>query len=217
MAQTQTHEAIAATLRKAAPALRDAGVPFMLGGSLACWARGGPRSQNDLDLMVPPADAERTLAVLGQAGMRTEHPPEEWLAKAWDGDVVVDVIFRLLGLGDVTVEMIEGAEKLQVVAIRMPVMAIEDILVAKLLSISEQNLDYGPPLEMGRSLRERIDWSDVRKRTSGSPYARAFFALIQELGVLPPRPSEGAAPERGAVEAQDTGGRLSLHGATRSS
>ena len=185
MAQTQTHEAIAATLRKAAPALRDAGVPFMLGGSLACWARGGPRSQNDLDLMLPPSDAERALVALAEVGMRTDHPPEEWLAKAWDGEVTVDLIFRLLGLGDVTVEMIGAAEQIQVLAIRMPVMATEDILVAKLLSISEQNLDYGPPLEMGRSLREQIDWDDVRQRTGGSPYARAFFDLLRELDVLP--------------------------------
>jgi hypothetical protein len=213
VAQTQTHEAIAATLRHAAPALRDAGVPFMLGGSLACWARGGPRSQNDLDLMIPPADAERALTALAHAGMRTDHPPEEWLAKAWDGDVMVDLIFRLLGLGDVTLEMIEAAEQMQVLAIRMPVMATEDILVAKLLSISEQNLDYGPPLEMGRSLREQIDWEDVRRRTAGSPYARTFFALLKELEVL-------AAPgeaEEGGPGAHETGGRISLQGAARSS
>lgn len=185
MGRAQSHEAISATLRKAAPALRDAHVPFMLGGSLACWARGGPRTQNDLDLMMPPADAPRALDALAATGMRVEHPPEEWLAKAWDDGVMVDLIFRLLGLGDVTVEMIEAAEEMQVLAIRMPVMATEDILVAKLLSISEQNLDYGPPLEMGRSLREQIDWEDVRGRTASSPYARAFFALLRELAVLP--------------------------------
>lgn len=135
--------------------------------------------------MMPPADAPRALDALAQAGMRVEHPPEEWLAKAWDGEVMVDIIFRLLGLGDVTAEMIDAAEQMQVLAIRMPVMATEDILVAKLLSISEQNLDYGPPLEMGRSLREQIDWEDVLSRTASSPYARAFFALLGELEVLP--------------------------------
>lgn len=49
MRQAQTHEAIASTLRTAAATLRDAEVPYTLGGSMACWARGGPRSQNDLD------------------------------------------------------------------------------------------------------------------------------------------------------------------------
>ena len=29
-------------LKRAAAALREAGIPFLLGGSLASWARGGP-------------------------------------------------------------------------------------------------------------------------------------------------------------------------------
>lgn len=31
--------------------MREAGVPFALGGSLACWARGGPPTDNDVDLI----------------------------------------------------------------------------------------------------------------------------------------------------------------------
>jgi hypothetical protein len=32
-------------------------------------------------------------------------------------------------------------------------------------------------------VREQIDWDDVRKRTDGSPFAKAFFTLVDELGV----------------------------------
>ncbi len=184
MGHPQTHDAIAATLRKAAGALREADVPFMLGGSMGCWARGGPRTQNDLDLMLPRADAERALQVLVEVGMRAERPPEEWLLKAWDGDVMVDLIFEQLGVGEVTREAIERAEQRQVLAIGMPVMSLEDIFVGKLLAISEQRLDYSPLVEIARSLRERIDWAEVRQRTESSPYARAFFALLAELGIL---------------------------------
>ena len=35
-------EALADALLRGAAALREAEVPFMLCGSLACWARGGP-------------------------------------------------------------------------------------------------------------------------------------------------------------------------------
>src|SRR3954454_18458181 len=91
-------DAICATFKRASAALRDAEVRFMLGGGLAAWARGGPITQNDLDLVVDPRDAERALAVLEQAGMRTERPPEEWLLKAHDGDVLVDLIFEPRGL-----------------------------------------------------------------------------------------------------------------------
>jgi len=182
--QAQTHKAIGETLRRATAALRDGGVAFMLGGSVACWARGGPRSQNDVDLVVPPDEADRALEVLERAGMRTERPPEEWLYKAYDGDVMIDVIFDPTGMPAVTRELIDEAEVLSVLAIRMPVMSLEDLLASKLLSLSEQRLDYAPVVEIARALRERIDWPAVMERTSESPYARAFFVLLRELEVL---------------------------------
>jgi len=183
--QAQTHEAIGATLRRATAALRDADVPFMLGGSVACWARGGPRSQNDVDLIVPPEAAEQALDVLEQAGMRTERPPEEWLFKAYDGDVLIDVIFDPTGMPPITRELIDAAEVMSVLAVGMPVMSIEDVLASKLLSLSEQRLDYAPVVEIARALREKIDWPALVERTSESPYARAFFVLLRELEVLP--------------------------------
>ena len=79
-------------LKKSAAALRGADVPFLLGGSLASWARGGPETRHDLDLMIKPEDVERAVAALDEAGMRAEDPPEEWLVKAWDGDTLVDLI-----------------------------------------------------------------------------------------------------------------------------
>jgi hypothetical protein len=184
--QAQTHEAIGQSLRRATSTLRDSGVPFMLGGSVACWARGGPRSQNDVDLIVPPDEAEAALEALEQSGMRTERPPEEWLYKAYDGDVMIDVIFAPTGMPPVTRELIDGAEELSVLAIRMPVMSLEDVLASKLLVLNEQRLDYAPVVEIARALRERIDWPELIDRTSSSPYARAFFALLRELDVLTP-------------------------------
>lgn len=41
-------------------------------------------------------------------------------------------------------------------------------------------------LELARSLREQIDWEHVRTRTAGSPFAHAFFTLVEELGVVKP-------------------------------
>jgi hypothetical protein len=190
--QAQTHAAIGEALRRATAALRDGGVAFMLGGSVACWARGGPRSQNDVDLVVPPDEADTALAVLEQAGMRTERPPEEWLYKAYDGDVMIDVIFEPTGLPPITREVIAAAEEMSVLAVGMPVMSIEDVLASKLLSLSEQRLDYAPVVEIARALREKVDWPSLVDRTSDSPYARAFFVLLRELEVLPTGPSQSS-------------------------
>jgi nucleotidyltransferase DUF2204 len=187
----QEFDELLATLKKAAGALSDAGVPFMLGGGLAAWARGGPESDHDLDLMLKPRDADEALDVLTAAGMRPERPPERWLYKAWDANgVLVDLIFEPVGL-PIEDETLERAEELEVEAVSMRVMALEDLLVTKLLALDEQALDYRPLLQIARPLRELVSWEDVRARTSHSPYAAAFFSLVEELGIVEARRSGG--------------------------
>jgi hypothetical protein len=159
-------------------------VDFLLAGSLASWARGGPETRHDLDFIVKSEQAELALEALAQKGMRPERPPEEWLYKAWDDDLLIDVIFHPRGL-PVTDEVIQRGEELHVLGMTVPVMAIEDVLATKLLAITEHRVDYSDLLEVARALREQIDWRALRVRTRGSPYAAAFFVLVEELGVVP--------------------------------
>jgi predicted nucleotidyltransferase len=177
-------DALRETMKKAAAALRDADVPYLLGGGLACWARGGPETDHDLDFMVKPEDAERAQEALAAVGMRPENPPEDWLLKAYDSnDVLVDIIFRPAS-GPITDEVFARADEREVDAVRMRLMSLEDILVTKLLALSETHLDYESVLDIARPLREQIDWDEVRERASESPYARGFFALAEELDVI---------------------------------
>jgi hypothetical protein len=190
MPREPSFDAVEATLKRAVAVLRDESIPFLLGGSLASWARGGPETRHDLDLIVRPADAERALTALCNAGMRAERPPEEWLLKAWDGEMLVDLIFEPKGI-EVTDDLIGRGEELEVLGMRMRVMTLEDLMVTKLLVLDEHSLDYGALLRTARALREQIDWSDVRSRTADSPFARAFFTLVEGLGVVQGT-SEGA-------------------------
>ncbi|MGH3082071.1 MAG: nucleotidyltransferase [Gaiellaceae bacterium] len=181
----QPFDEIQESLKRAAGALREAEVPFLLGGGLAVWAKGGPPTGHDLDFMIKPEDADRALEVLEAAGMRPEKPPEGWLYKAWDGDILVDLIFEPIGQ-PVDDEMFERAEKLEVQAVPMLVMSLEDVMVARLKALDEHSLDFERPLEFARALRERIDWENVRQRTDDSPYAKAFFTMIEELAIVEP-------------------------------
>src|SRR4051794_36501486 len=107
MDQPEFFEPLVATLKRSVAAFREAEVPYLLGGSLAAWARGGPRPENDLDFMVKPADAQRAQEALAAIGMEPEDPPEEWLLKAHDSNgVLVDLIFNPTGLV-ITDEVIE--------------------------------------------------------------------------------------------------------------
>lgn len=187
-----------ATLKKACAALREAQVPFLLGGSLASWARGGPETRHDLDLMIKQEDADRALDALAQAGMRPERPPEEWLVKAWDGEVLVDLIHHPAGM-PVTDEVLARGEVMSVLSMETPVMALEDVLITKLNALTEHDLRYEGLLAISRALRERVDWDDVRSRTADSPFARAFFVLLEGLGIIPgdQGPATVRSPRRG--------------------
>lgn len=172
-------------MKLAAAALRDAEIPYMLAGGLASWARGGPPTEHDVDFMLKKVDLERATRVLEAAGFRIEQPPEEWLAKAWLDDVLIDLIHRPVHL-DVDDDMLGRADVIEVQAVEMPVMAADDLLTTKVLALSEHHADFESVLEVGRALREQIDWGAVRRRIEDHPFGRAYLVLVDDLGIASP-------------------------------
>ena len=182
-AQATDFSDLLCALKEAAAALRDAEVPFMVAGGIASWARGGPPTEHDVDLMVKPEDVDRAASVLEQAGFRIEHPPEEWLVKAFDPKgCMVDLIFRPAHM-PVDDAMLGRADEIEVQAVSMQVMSADDLLMTKLLPLSEHHCDFESVLEVGRALREQVDWPAVKERTQHSPFAKAYFVLVEELGI----------------------------------
>jgi hypothetical protein len=191
---------IVESLRKVIVVLRDLDVRYALAGSVASWARGGPETVNDLDLIVARDDAERAFEALEEAGLEGEVPPEGWLYKLRDGDVEIDLIFKVTGVENVE-DIIERSEVMRVASLDCPVARVEDHLTPKLLAFNEHYLDYTGALRVARALREQVDWDQLRERTCHSPYARGFFALLEALDVIPgedgerPGKSEPGSPE----------------------
>jgi hypothetical protein len=64
------------------------------------------------------------------------------------------------------------------------VMAIDDVMTTKLFAFKEHYLDYESTLEMARMVREQIDWDELRRRCAEYAYAKPFFTLAEELGVI---------------------------------
>ncbi len=177
-------QGLIATMKKAAAAFEDAGVPVLLGGGLAAWARGGPPTDHDVDFLVREIHAEDALEALVARGMRPERPPEGWLFKAHDGDVLVDLIFRPSG-GAVDDAVFARATELEVMAQTLAVASIDDVLAAKVLALSEQCPDFGSVLEIARALREQIDWEHLRARVDATPFGAAFMTLVERLRIAP--------------------------------
>lgn len=181
---TVDFDALVVSAKRAAAALREAEIPYLLAGGLAAWVRGGPPTEHDVDFVVRPEDADRALEALTAIGMRPERPPEEWLVKAYDGEILIDLIFGPEG-PPVDDAMFERADELPMQAVTVPVMHVDDILASKLMALTEHNLDFDSVLELVRPLREQIRWERVREATAASPFARGFFVMIEGLGLLP--------------------------------
>ena len=189
-----TFEELLEAMKTGAGALQRHEIAFVLGGGLAAWARGGPKSEHDVDFMIKPEDADAALEAMEQAGLRTERPPEGWLYKAWhENGALVDLIFAPSG-GPITDETIDRAPVMEVASVRIHVFTLEDVMTTKLLAMTEQEPDFGQLLSFARALREQIDWEEVRNRSEASPFARAFFTLGEGLGIVEPAGSRVQEP-----------------------
>jgi hypothetical protein len=191
LGKSEVAEELTDSLKRSIAALEQRDVTYLLGGGLGCWARGGPPSSNDIDLMVKREDAERAQQALAEVGMRPERPPEQWLLKAWDGEILIDLIFEPSGMR-IDDAVIGRGERLSVMAMDVEVMNLDDILITKLMALDEHSADYGDLILITRSLREQIDWGRLREETASSPFAVAFFALADGLEICPGAPRDAA-------------------------
>ena len=178
--------------KRSVAALRDADVPFACMGSLALWALGGPAPnlQQDLDFAICETDVAEARQALADAGFTIEQPPEDWLFKAWNHGIeepdssLVDLIFRPAGIV-VTHELLDRCEERSLLALDVRVLDATELLVTKLHAVTEQNADFSSTLQFARSLRERVDWTELARRSSSTPFGVSFLVLVELLGIAP--------------------------------
>jgi hypothetical protein len=169
-------------LKRSASALKAAEVPFALGGGYALWVHGAPEPEHDVDLVVAEADVAAAAEVLAGAGFVIERPPEDWLFKAWLGDSLVDVLHKLRGI-PVTEELVNTADEVEVLGVRIPVLPATPIMVAKLHALSEHYADFGAMLPVFRAVREQLDFDELQASVADHPFAEAFLFLADRLGI----------------------------------
>ena len=151
----------AAALRAVAVRLREAGIPFVLGGSALLHALGAKVQVGDIDLVLRAVDRERLRAAAGDwwRAITTEQTPlfrSAWKATldvggvpvealgglAWaDGDRVLEMPFRAEGTwrcGDVEVPLAPAADWLALYRLYRPDRAAELAAVLPACYDSEQ-------------------------------------------------------------------------------
>ncbi|MFE4501041.1 nucleotidyltransferase [Rhodococcus sp. NPDC056743] len=170
------------TMTRAVNILAHAGIRFAVAGGCAVYARGGPPSGHDVDIFLRKQDTAPALRALREIGMKPVNPPEDWLTKVYDGDVLVDLIFSTSGR-EVTDEFLDRATSMRVGSAVAPVVSATDLMIDKLNVLDAHRCDFVPMLAIARDLREQVDWPEVVDKTRTSPYARAFLALLDDLEI----------------------------------
>jgi hypothetical protein len=170
------------TLTKVVNTLAAADIEFAVAGGCAAYARGGPPSDHDVDVFVREKDAVAAQQALIAEGMRGEDPPEDWLIKVYDDDVLVDIVFRPNRREHIE-DLLARAEPMPIGPAYAPVVSGTDLMVDKLLVFGPHRCDFTPLLPIARDLREQVDWARVAEETKESPYAKAFLVLVEELSV----------------------------------
>ncbi|GID97924.1 nucleotidyltransferase [Amorphoplanes digitatis] len=176
-------EGLVNTLKRVASVLKQAEIPFALGGSFAVYAHGGHSSDHDVDFLIREKDKPRALEELSAVGFEVQQPPEDWLVKVYDEGRMVDLIYRPVE-SPVTDATLRDTVMRPVEAINMPVLSATQLMIHKLLSYTQHYCDFATGLPVARSLREQIDWDRVRAETTRSPYAEAFLVLLDRLDVV---------------------------------
>jgi hypothetical protein len=191
MTATAERDSLREAVLQTVTALKAAEIPFAVAGGYALYAWGGAEPDHDGDIVVEATALDAVTTVLTGAGLEIEHPPEDWLLKAWwrrgGPPAFVDLIYELAGR-PVDAHLLRRAHPRPVYAVEAPVLPAHDVIAAKLTVLSEHSCDYTALLRAARSVREQIDWKRIRRETAANPYAQGFLDLVERLELAETRP-----------------------------
>jgi len=151
---------------RAIQVLQAAGVPFLVGGAYAyAHYTGVYRDTKDLDLFLRRSDVDDALEVLGRSGWRTELHPEGWLAKGFQGEYFVDLIFGSgNGVAVVDGEWFRHAVPGGVFGQEVPLIPAEEMIWSKAFVLERERFDGADVAHLLRSVGPRLDWDRLLRR-----------------------------------------------------
>jgi hypothetical protein len=184
--RTSADEVFARVLREAVETVEQAGIPFLVLGGLASSLVGRPRWTHDIDFLVRPDDAREVLAALQGAGFTTEETDPVWLYKAFKNDVMVDIIFMVMGGIYLDDEMRGHSIERDYGSLRLRIPSPEDQIVIKAIVHREETSRhwFDSLAILGRA---QLDWNYLLRR--GRVGARRLLALLiyaQSADILVP-------------------------------
>jgi predicted nucleotidyltransferase len=179
-------ETFCRVLRRATQAVDKAAIDYVMIGGVASAVHGRSRWSNDVDLLVRPVDAERTLEALAAAGFATAKSHPGWLYKATGESVLIDVIFRVQDAIYLDDEMLAQSTRSEFRGCPIRVAAPEDIVMTKVAAYDESTPHYWYDALAQHSAPE-FDWDYLLRRAALAPRrVLSFLIFAQSCDLLVP-------------------------------
>lgn len=144
-------------------------IPFLVGGAYS-FARhtGIERHTKDFDIFVLPADAERVLAAMIDAGYRTRLAFPHWLGKVYSGDNCLDVIFGSgNGVARVDAGWFAHAVEGRVLDRDVLLCPVEETIWSKSFIMERERFDGADIAHLIRAAGSVLDWERLVERFAG--------------------------------------------------
>jgi len=170
--------------QRALTALREAQVPFLIGGAYAFRQYTGIICKTkDLDLFVSPDKCHHALAVLQTAGYHTELTSPHWLGKASCGEAHLDVIFSS-GNGIAVVDELWFVHAVAGELFGLPIAYCppEEMLWTKAYIMERERFDGADVAHLLRACGVSFDWPRILRRFG--PHWRVLLSHLILFGFI---------------------------------
>ena len=163
--------------------LREAGIPYLVGGTYALEHHAGVRRDTkDLDLFVRRADWTRISDTLAAQGLRCELVFSHWLGKAKEHGHFVDLIFAGgNGLVEVDDEWLAHGVPSVVLDVPVHLVAAEEMIWSKAYVMERERYDGADVLHILHKSAREIDWVRLARRFHQHPAVLLWYLLQFEF------------------------------------
>lgn len=166
--------------------LQAAGVPFLVTGAYAftCYT-GIERHTKDFDLFITAKNLDAALEALHEAGYKTDLTFPHWLAKAFEGDASVDLIFASgNGLWTVNESWFDRAMEVDVLGVAALLCPPEETILMKAFIMERERFDGADVSHLLRDCAEGMDWAHLLQLFG--PHWRVLFGHLVLFGYIYP-------------------------------
>ena len=158
--------------------LNRSGIPYMIGGAYALREYAGIfRDTKDLDIFCREQDCPQILETLAAVAFETELTDPLWLAKAFHGDHLIDVIFNSgNGLSRVDDSWLQHAKPACILGCRVLLVPAEELIWSKVYVQERDRFDGADIIHIIRRQGPLLDWRRLLERMG--PYWEVLFAHL---------------------------------------